>query len=361
MKKLLLILLCMVFPPAIVPAQTPQMIQNGFTVEREIVGAEKHSYEVNLNKGEMLNFVVEQRGADVVLRVYAPDGKFYDRLDTPNGNAGDEIFKMISLTGGRYRVEVSRYFEPDPPGKYFVKTVAVRKAADTEMKAARLKDELLKIVTEDTRANSFPGALKRLYANKALLTNEYGFNLSAAEILDLFTKNPYQPPADYSFEDELSESRMEDFGSGVVALNLRQSYHQKIPSQNVDQKVVQRIGYVFKRMDGEWRIVSVQRTLLIPDMIRPFIKVNAEKLDPLVGVYDSGTPSEQFTVTREGDTLFGKFPNQDKFSIVPETENVFRSGPMSFAFIRGADGTATKIVIHYPMPDDRVLIQSKVK
>ncbi len=360
MKHLLFVAICIISPVAVSLAQTPQAVQAGFTVEREIVGADKHSYEVNLNKGELLNFVVEQRGADVVLRVYAPDGKFYDRIDTPNGNAGDEVYKMVALTGGRYRVEVSRYFEPDPLGKYFVKTIEVRKATDAEMKAARLRDELMKIVTEDTRANSFPDALKRLYANRALLTNEYGFNNNAAEILDIFAKNPAKPPADLSFEDELSEARVEDFG-GVVALNLRQSYHQKIPSQNFDRKVVQRIGYVFKREKGEWRIVSVQRTLLIPDMIRPFIKLDAGKLDALVGVYDSGNAAETFTITREGDTLFGKFPEGEKFSIVPETENVFRSGPMSFAFIRAADGTATQLVIHYPVPDDRTIIHSKVK
>lgn len=360
MKQSILVFLYMFFPFAAIFAQTPQAVQPGFTVERELVGAEKHSYEVNLNKGELLNFVVEQRGADVVLRVYAPDGKFYDRIDTPNGNAGDEVYKLISMTGGRYRVEVSRYFEPDPLGKYFVKTVEVRKATNAEIKAARLKDELMKIVTEDTRPGKTPEQIKRLFSDAAFLTNEQGFLNTAAERLDAVTKNPFKMPEGYVFEDELSDARVENLGDTAM-LSLRQSFSFKNQSKTEGFGEVQRIGYVFKREKGEWRIISVQHTLVTSDMIRPYIKLSANQLDALVGVYDSGAGSEQFTITREGDTLFGKFPNQDKFSIVPENENVFRSGPMSFAFIRGADGTPAQLVIHYPMPDDRVVIQSKVK
>lgn len=362
MKKLLFIVFCIISPVAAFYAQTPQVVQNGFIVEREIVGAEKHSYEVNLAKGDLLNFVVEQRGADVVLRVYTPDGKFYDRVDSPNGTAGDEPFKMVAATGGRYRVEIEPYFEPMPAGKYFVKTVEIRKASDAEMKAARLKDELMRVVTEDTRANSFPNALKRFYANKAVYINPIGFPTNAAELLETTTKNPYKPPADFSFEDELSDARVEDFGAGVVALNLRQSFHQKVPSENSELKIVQRIGYVFKREKGEWRIVNVQRTLLLPDMLPPFTKLSAEKLEPLVGVYEGGASSSPpLTVTREGDALYGKFPVGDKFMLIPESENVFNGGPGSIAFIRGADGTATHIVIHYPIPNERMVIQLKVK
>lgn len=360
MKNLLFVVFCILSPVAISLAQISQTIQPGFTGEREIGGAEKHSYEVNINKGEMLNFIVEQRGKDVVLRVYAPDGKFYDRVDTPNGNAGDEVFKMVSLTGGRYRIEVQPYFEPDLPGKYFVKTVEIRKATNAEMKTARLKDELLKIAFEDTRWGSFPEALKRRYVNGAFLTNFNGFLNTSAEMIETTTKNPFPLPEGYKFEDELSDAHVENLGDTAL-LNLRQYFSFKNRSKDEGFDAVLRIGYVFKRTNGEWRIINVQRTLVIPDMIPSFIKLNADQLDPLVGVYDSGKPSEQLTVTREGDMLYGKFPEGDKFILAPQTENVFFGGPGSLAFIRGADGTATHLVIHYPMPDNRVAILSKVK
>ena len=67
-KRLIFSILCLSFP-AFVFEQTPQTIQDGFTVERELCGADKRNYEVNLMKGQMLNFFVGQRGVDVVLRV----------------------------------------------------------------------------------------------------------------------------------------------------------------------------------------------------------------------------------------------------------------------------------------------------
>jgi len=358
MKRLTVVILCIIFPVALAHAQAPQPVQAGFALERELGSAEKHSYEVSLKKGELLNFVVEQRGVDIVLRIYAPDGKFYDRIDSPNGIAGDEPFRMVAFNDGRYRVEVNRYFDPDPTGKYFVKTVEIRKATNAEIKVARLKDELVKIATEETRFGSFPEVVKRRYANTALIIDENGFVNTAAELFDQTTKNPPKMPEGFMFEDELSNARVEDFGDTAV-LNLNQSYNFKNPSENINRKVNQRIGYVFKRMNGEWRIINVQRTLGEP--YHEFIKLDAKQLDNLVGVYEGVKPSETFTVLREGEMLFGKFGAGEKFPLTPESESVFQSGAFGVAFIRGADGAATQVVIHYPMPNDRISIQSKVK
>ncbi len=109
MKRLIFLTLCLSFSAVFVPAQTPQTIQKGFTVERELGATEKHIYEVNLTKGQMLDFTVEQRGIDIMLRVSTADGKFVDRVDSPNGREGDEPVKVISPDGGRYRFEVSRF------------------------------------------------------------------------------------------------------------------------------------------------------------------------------------------------------------------------------------------------------------
>ena len=94
MKQLTFLILWIIFAAVFVFGQTSQTIQTNFTVKRELGERNKHNYEVNLTKGQMLNFVVEQRGIDVVLRIYMADGKFYDRMDSPNEREGDEPFKM---------------------------------------------------------------------------------------------------------------------------------------------------------------------------------------------------------------------------------------------------------------------------
>jgi hypothetical protein len=165
-------------------------------------------------------------------------------------------------------------------------------------------------------------------------------------------------PEGFMFEDELSDARVEDFGDTPV-LNLNQSYNYKNQSSNIERKANQRIGYVFKPMNGEWHIVNVQRTLGEP--YHAFIKLDSKQLDSLVGVYEGVKPSETFTILRDGEMLFGKFGEGEKFPLTPESESVFQNGAFGVAFIRGADGAATQIVIHYPAPNDRIFIQSKVK
>lgn len=295
MKRLIFSVLCLMFSAAFISAQTPPPIQTGFTVERELGESDKDNYEVNLTKGQMLNFVVEQRGIDVILRIYTADGKFYDRVDSPNGNIGDEPFKMVSPNGGRYRVEVNHYNESDAAGKYLVKPVEIRPATEAEMKAARLRDELLKIVAEDNRFGSSPDALKRYFMDRALLTNASGYVSNTAEMIELTTKTPLKLPVNASDEVQLSDVKMEDFGD-LVLMSVYRSRHYKSPSESLDRTINQRIGYVFRRVDGEWRVASVQGTFIGREP-KP-IKLGAKQLDALVGAYQGGKPSETLTVTR---------------------------------------------------------------
>lgn len=358
MKQLMFSILFIIGFAVYAIAQNSQTVNNGFSVERELGEMDKHYYEVNLAKGQMLNFVVEQRGIDIILRIYTADGKFHDRVDSPNGNSGDEPFKMVSPNGGRYRVEVNHFNESDAAGKYFIKPVEIRKATEAELKAARLRDELLKIVAEDNRSGSYPDALKRYFMERALFTTAGGYVSNAAEMIELTTKMPFKLPANASDEIELSDVKMEDFGDSVM-MSVYRSRHYKIPSENIDRTVNQRVGYVFKRTNGEWRVANVQGTFIGREP-KP-IKLDAKQFDALVGVYQGGKPSETLTVTREAARLFGKFPEGERFALIPETENTFFADFVGIAFIRDSNGAAAQAVVHYSLPDDRLVVQQKVK
>lgn len=360
MKRLIFSILCLMISAAFVFAQTPQTIQTGFTVERELGETDKHIYEINLAKGQMLNFIVEQRGIDVVLRIYTADGKLYDRVDSPNEREGDEPFKMVSLNRESYRIEVSRLWEDTmrTTGKYFVKTVEIRKATQAEIKTAGLRDELLKIIAEDNRYGTYPNPLKRYFMDKALITNSYGFISNVEELIELTTKTPQKLPEGASSEEEYSEARVEDFGD-VVVLSVIRNRRFKNPKANLDQTTNQRISYVFKRIKAEWRILNVQRTFSAGE--RKPVKLNTKQLDALIGVYEGNNSLETLTITREGGELLGKFPEQEKFRLFPDTENTFTSVFISIAFVRDSSGIVTQAVIHYATPEDRMTIQPKVK
>jgi hypothetical protein len=358
MKQLIFSLICLALSAVFIDAQTPQPIQPGFTVERELGQAAKHNYELSLKKGELLNFVVEQRGVDVVLRIYTGDGKFHDRVDSPNGTQGDEPYRMVATGDGRFRIEISRWDENMPAGKYLVKTVEVRPANEAELKAEKLRQELLEIITADNRFDSYPDSLKRYYLNNALITNAFGSIFNAAEAIEASAKNPARLPEKASSEVELSGVKMEDFGD-LVVMSVERSRHYKSPSENIDRLNFSRLGYIFKRIGKEWRIASVQGTYNGREP-RPF-KLEIKQLDAFVGVYGTGNPAETLTITREDNRLVGQFPAGEKFTLIPESENTVYGGGVGVAFVRDPNGAVNQIVVHYPMPEDRIVMQNKVK
>src|ERR1044071_281833 len=59
-------------------------------IERELTGGESHYYQLELQSGQYFHLVVEQKGIDVVVLVFAPDGKQIIEVDSPNGIQGPE-------------------------------------------------------------------------------------------------------------------------------------------------------------------------------------------------------------------------------------------------------------------------------
>ena len=59
-------------------------------VEREVKGGESHSYSVSLSSGQFLHALVEQKGMDVEVTVYGPDGRQLSASDSPNDLWGPE-------------------------------------------------------------------------------------------------------------------------------------------------------------------------------------------------------------------------------------------------------------------------------
>src|SRR5947207_14608570 len=52
----------------------PRELKQGMLIEAELAGDKTHSYLVDLGAGQFLKVSVAQKGLDVKLRVFAPDG-----------------------------------------------------------------------------------------------------------------------------------------------------------------------------------------------------------------------------------------------------------------------------------------------
>lgn len=108
-------------------AQTPEIrpLTTGQAIERELKGDEAHSYNLALTAGQYLRVVVEQKGVDVVVTLFDPNGKKAAEVDSPNGTQGPEPISMIAETSGIYRLEV-RSLEKTATGFYGVKIGELR-------------------------------------------------------------------------------------------------------------------------------------------------------------------------------------------------------------------------------------------
>ena len=118
---------------------SPTKLQPGSTVERTLGPNESHTYTIELTDEQYLQFVVNQHGVDVMVRVFAPTGKSLGDFDTPNGAEGPENVSIVSITGGTYRIVVSP-LDPSSEantGRYEIKTLELRQATDQELSVGR--------------------------------------------------------------------------------------------------------------------------------------------------------------------------------------------------------------------------------
>lgn len=130
------------FAPAVVEPQTinipsatsqsDAMLESGKPIERRLAGGESHFYQLLLGAAQYLHVVVDQRGIDVVVALFGPDGKKLMEVDSPNGTQGPEPIYYVTEVAGVYRLEVRSLEKEAAPGKYEAKLNEIRPAAQKD-------------------------------------------------------------------------------------------------------------------------------------------------------------------------------------------------------------------------------------
>ena len=123
-----------------VPFQSaPAPLQLGTPVERVISSGQVHTFSVQLQEDQYLQLVVDQRGIDVVVRLFSPAGKSLGEFDSPNGDEGPENVSLVAETTGVYRIDVTplNQIENPPPGRYEIKILELRHATAQELQAGK--------------------------------------------------------------------------------------------------------------------------------------------------------------------------------------------------------------------------------
>lgn len=152
-----LLLLALSLPTVTVDAQSDKDIhplELNKPVERELAGGQSHSYRVVLTADQYLHVVADQRGIDVVVALFGPDGKQIVEVDSPNGTQGPEPIFVIPKSSGTYRLEVRSLEKDAATGRYEVKIEELRTARETDaqrIKAEALSAEATLIFNEKTK------------------------------------------------------------------------------------------------------------------------------------------------------------------------------------------------------------------
>src|SRR5215813_11756046 len=103
-------------------------LEPGKPVERDLSGGQSHSYKITRISGQYLHIAVEQRGIDVALALFTPDGKMICEVDGEQAAVGAETISVIAEAAGAYRIEARSPEKTAKTGRYEIKIEELREA-----------------------------------------------------------------------------------------------------------------------------------------------------------------------------------------------------------------------------------------
>ena len=129
------------------PAQNDRQtiqIEPGKPIERELTGGQSHSYQMTLAAGQYVRLAVDQRGIDVVVRLFGPDDKQIAEFDNEIRLQGVETVSWVAEVAGSYRLDLLAKYKNSAAGQYEIRVDELRVATDDD----RTLHEALKLNTE---------------------------------------------------------------------------------------------------------------------------------------------------------------------------------------------------------------------
>jgi hypothetical protein len=109
-------------------AQETDSLEPGKPIERELSGGQSHSYKITMISGQYLQVVVAQRGIDVAVALFAPDGKKISEVDSEHQVEGSETVSAIAEATGAYLIEARSVEKTAKAGRYEIKVEELRVA-----------------------------------------------------------------------------------------------------------------------------------------------------------------------------------------------------------------------------------------
>ncbi len=175
------------------------LLEPGKPVERSIVD-ESHSYEIRAAADQFVGVAIDQRGIDVVERLFTPDGRLVAEFDDECRPQASETADFVAVQGGSYRLEV-RPKVKGAEGRYTIRITGVRAATEHD----RLLHEARMLESQSAslhRAGEFDQALPLIQRALAITEKESGLQDGYSGRLLNSLCNLWLSNADYSAAEE---------------------------------------------------------------------------------------------------------------------------------------------------------------
>ena len=109
-------------------AQESVSLEPGKPIEREISGGQSHTYKITMSSGQYLRVVVAQRGIDVAVALFTPNGKKIGEVNSDPLIEGSETVSVIAEAPGAYLIEARPPEKTAKTGRYEIKIEELRAA-----------------------------------------------------------------------------------------------------------------------------------------------------------------------------------------------------------------------------------------
>lgn len=101
----------------------------GQSIDGQLRGGEAHSYALKLGAGQFFRVVLEQKGIDLTLTLYALDGRAVISINDAGDSQARETLALAIAVSGDYRLEVKSEHKWAAPGAYNLKFAELRVAS----------------------------------------------------------------------------------------------------------------------------------------------------------------------------------------------------------------------------------------
>jgi CHAT domain-containing protein len=112
----------------VVDDQSAQLLEANQPIKRKIACGEFHYYRITILADQYVRLTVDQRGVDVSVKLYQPDGKIVAESNRLIGAYGPEIITWVAAVSGLYKLEVRSTRTDQTATVYEVKILEERTA-----------------------------------------------------------------------------------------------------------------------------------------------------------------------------------------------------------------------------------------